>query len=53
MATSKRLADENVIEIFDCLHSNKIPPSHLKFTIVPIGPNGLKLSPPSIEFEGR
>lgn len=52
MATFKRLADKDVAAIFDSLHFGKEPPAHLDFHIVPVGPTGLKLSPPSYEFEG-
>ncbi|GKY92987.1 hypothetical protein MPSEU_000267300 [Mayamaea pseudoterrestris] len=49
---TKRLSDKDVREIFSCLFEyGKRPPSHLCFQIVPVGPNGLKLSPPSHEFE--
>ena len=52
MATIRRLSDADVRAIFESLHGNLPPPPHLKFKIVPVGPNGLKLSPPSYEFEG-
>ncbi|CAB9528802.1 expressed unknown protein [Seminavis robusta] len=51
MATIRRLSDSDVRAIFECLHHNKPPPPHLQFKIVPVGPTGLKLSPPSFEFE--
>jgi len=54
MSTLKRLKDEDVNMIFECLRDSTKPvPSHLDFRIVPVGPNGLKLSPPSYEFEGK
>jgi hypothetical protein len=53
MATIRRLSDADVRSIFESLHGSKPAPSHLKFQIVPVGPNGLKLSPPSYEFEGK
>jgi hypothetical protein len=49
----RRLSDADVRAIFESLHGNGQPPSHLKFQIVPVGANGLKLSPPSYEFEGE
>ena len=53
MATMRRLSDPDVRSIFECLHNNKAPPPKLKFRIVAVGPTGLKLSPPSFEFEGK
>ena len=53
MTTIRRLSDDDVRSIFESLHGGGSPPSHLKFSIVPVGPNGLKLSPPSFEFEGK
>ena len=49
----RRLSDADVRSIFESLHENKRPPPDLPFQIVPVGPNGLKLSPPSYEFEGK
>lgn len=48
----RRLSDTDVRSIFEALHHNKPPPTHLSFSIVRVGPNGLKLSPPSYEFSG-
>jgi hypothetical protein len=53
MTTVRRLDDNDVRAIFECLHERKPPPPRLKFQIVPVGPKGLKLSPPSYEFEGK
>ena len=53
MATIRKLSDDDVRSIFECIHNNKAPPVGLKFQIVPIGPTGLALSPPSFEFEGK
>ena len=53
MATMRRLSDGDVRAIFESLHGSSQPPPHLNFQIVPVGPNGLKLSPPSFEFEGE
>jgi hypothetical protein len=53
MATTRRLSDDDVKAVFDCVHNNKPPPKRLYFQIVNVGSNGLKLSPPSLEFEGR
>ncbi|GKY93081.1 hypothetical protein MPSEU_000276400 [Mayamaea pseudoterrestris] len=50
MATIRRLEDKDVRSIFECLHEGKPPPFRLSFQIVPVGSNGLKLSPPSYEF---
>lgn len=52
MATIRRLEDKDVRSIFECLHEGRPPPPRLSFQIVPVGPNGLKLSPPSYEFPG-
>ena len=52
MTTVRRLSDSDVRGIFESLHGGMMPPPpHLQFQIVPVGPNGLKLSPPSYEFE--
>jgi hypothetical protein len=53
MATLKRLNDDDVRAVFDCLHSNAslLPPPHLHFRIVPVQIGGHKLSPPSYEFD--
>jgi hypothetical protein len=50
--TFRRLLDEDVRAIFECLHQKAPLPVHLKFKIVPVGPTGLKLSPPAFEFAG-
>ena len=52
-STMRRLSDEDVRAIFESLHGTHLPPPHLKFHIVPVGADGLKLSPPSYEFEGK
>ena len=52
---SRRLSDTDVRSIFECLHGQgPLPPPHknLKFCIVPVGPEGQKLSPPPLEFKG-
>lgn len=57
MATLKRLNDDDVRAVFECLHSSSHSslllqlPEHLQFRIVPVGPGGHKLSPPSYEFQ--
>lgn len=53
MTTVRRMPDADVRAIFECLHNNRPPPPHLKFQIVPAVPNGLVLSPPPFEFEGK
>lgn len=53
MATIRRLSDKDVRSIFESLHHSRPPPAHLKFQIIPVASNGLKLSPPSYEFEGE
>lgn len=46
------MSEHDVKAIFASLHiDGEKPPSHLTFQIVPVGSNGLKLSPPSYEFE--
>lgn len=52
MTTIRRLSDDDVRAIFESLHGDHQPPSHLRFQIVPVNSHGLKLSPPSYEFEG-
>jgi len=49
---TRRLCDTDVRSIFEALHHNKPAPENLPFSIVRVGPTGLKLSPPSHEFEG-
>ena len=49
----RRLSDSDVRSIFESLHHSKPPPPNLPFSIVRVGPRGLKLSPPSFEFPGR
>ena len=53
MASIRRLSDDDVRAVFECLHNNTTPPSHLPFQIVPVGADGLKLSPPSFQFQGK
>ena len=48
LATVRRLADEEVRSVFEAMHHGR--PCALDFTIVPVGTDGLKLSPPSFEF---
>ena len=50
--TIRRLSDDDVRAIFECLHHQVPLPTRLSFLIVPVGSNGLKLSPPSYEFQG-
>lgn len=48
----RRLTNEDVRTIFDCVYNDKIPDDErLKFKIIVVGQNGMKLSPPSFEFE--
>lgn len=53
LTATRRLSDDDVRSIFESLHHSIPAPCHLKFKIIPVGPNGLKLSPPAYEFEGR
>ena len=54
MSTTRRLSNEDVMTIFDCVHNNVIPKDkRLWFQIVIVGPNGMKLSPPSYQFDGE
>lgn len=53
MASIRRLSDDDVRAIFECVHNNTNAPSHLPFQIVPVGTDGLKLSPPSFQFDGE
>ena len=51
MATVRRLSDEDVQHVYDCIYENKLPPSRLLFHIIPVGHDGLRLSPPSHQFD--
>lgn len=44
------MSDKDVRSIFQCLHDRGPVPDAFNFFIVPVGANGLKLSPPSYEF---
>ncbi|KAL7572094.1 hypothetical protein ACA910_001734 [Epithemia clementina (nom. ined.)] len=50
-STMRRLLNEDVRAIFECLHNQLPKPPHLDFSIVYVGPDGQKLSPPPYEFE--
>jgi hypothetical protein len=50
---AKRLTEPDVQTVFSCLWSNQQPPKRLKFRIIRVPQNGLKLSPPSFEFDGE
>ena len=52
MNTIRKLNNEDVRAIFESLHDKKPPPPGLKFQIVPVGPEGLRLSPPTYAFDG-
>lgn len=52
MACKNKMKDADVRAIFEALHHKAPIPDHLKFTIVPVGSSGQKLSPPSHEFPG-
>jgi len=52
MNTIRKLDNEDVRAIFESLHDKKPPPPGLKFQIVPVGPEGLRLSPPTYAFDG-
>lgn len=49
----KRLTETDVQLIFSCLTNNQQPPTKLRFKIIRVPHNGLKLSPPSFEFNGK
>jgi len=51
MNTIRKLENEDVRAIFESLHDKKPPPPGLKFQIVPVGPEGLRLSPPTYTFD--
>lgn len=53
MATIRRLNPEDVKQVFDSLKHNQMPCESLKYSIVVVGSNGMKLSPPSYEFQGK
>eukprot|EP00978_Attheya_sp_CCMP212_P040385 scaffold219843_cov53-Attheya_sp.AAC.1 len=51
MATSRKLSDNDVKTVYECVYNNRRPPPQLSFKIVVVGPEGQRLSPPAIEFE--
>jgi len=51
MATARRLSDDDVKAVFDCITFNKLPSPTLPFKIIPVESDGLRLSPPSHDFE--
>ena len=53
MATVRKLENDDVRAIFESLHDNKPPPPGLNFRIVPVDSDGLRLSPPAHEYEGK
>lgn len=54
MATAvRKIENDEVRAIFESLHDNKPPPPGINFKIVPVDSDGLKLSPPSHEYEGK
>lgn len=50
---AKRLTEPDVQAVFSCLSSNQPAPKRLAFRIIRVPQNGLKLSPPSFEFDGE
>eukprot|EP00980_Cylindrotheca_fusiformis_P014555 scaffold3924_cov109-Cylindrotheca_fusiformis.AAC.4 len=50
MSFNRRLSDLDVRAIFESLHGDHLPPPELKFQIIPVGSNGMRLSPPPYEF---
>jgi hypothetical protein len=53
MATARKLSDRDVNAVFRCIHENLPLPDSLRFWIVPVASDGMKLSPPPFEFEGE
>lgn len=54
MATAvRKLENDDIRAIFESLHDNKPPPPGLDFKIVPVDSDGLRLSPPAHEYEGK
>ncbi len=54
MTTLRRLSNDDVKNVFDCIYNNMKPlDEKLMFKIIVVGPTGMKLSPPSYEFEGK
>ena len=51
--TVRKLENDDVRAIFESLHDNKPPPPGLNFRIVPVDSDGLRLSPPAHEYEGK
>ena len=50
---AKRLTETDAKAIFSSLANNEQPPDGLDFRIIKVPQNGLKLSPPSLEFDGE
>ena len=54
MATAfRKLEIHDIRAIFESLYDNKPPPEGLDFKIVRVGSDGLRLSPPPHEYEGK
>lgn len=48
----RRLTNDDVRTIFDCVYNDKVPSDkRLMFKIIVVGSDGMKLSPPSYEFD--
>ena len=48
----KKISKSDVQIIFDCICQNRLPPTNLAFRII-LDTDGLKISPPSYEFESK
>ncbi len=53
MSALRRLSEDDVKTVFECVCNNRYPPASLRFQIIVVGPNGMKLSPPSYEYPGE
>jgi hypothetical protein len=52
--SARKLSNDDVVEIFRCIHTNsRVPEKRLRFQIIVVGSNGMKLLPPSYKFDGK
>ena len=51
--SARELSNDDVVEIFRCIHTNRVPEKRLRFQIIVVGSNGMKLLPPSYKFDGK
>lgn len=49
---NRELTEEEVLSIFEHVHHNHSLPPDLKYQVIPVDPNGSKISPPRFNFSG-